>query len=344
MIKTSPMSEARLCCLAVAIVAALGCEKKIEKAHGSPVLLEAYWDIKGVPTRIWSRDPDASVTATVPPQGTQVAFVFDRSLDGARIEDTVDGSSASKASPPVTASWPDIATVMSDPPFAADVLYNSLPDFGPGTSYAFMKPHPAGFPAATTVTFTLDPNGLTSVYGEPMDGPTTIAVTTGSFTVTLPSGTATAPTSYRVPIAFSTRAPKAAALTPFIHVLDGVKPLTFDLANDMGDSTLLYIIPRDCNHNWPPGTTITIFADDGLPDAFGRPMAVPVAGRFTTASIGGCGDGMDGGANDAVSGDGATDVGGGEVGPGDGGVSDAGQPDGGASDDGPVDLAPDDGA
>ena len=42
-----------------------------------------------------------------------------------------------------------------------------------------MKPHIAGFLGHDPVTFTLDPNGLTSVYGEPMDGPTTITVTTG---------------------------------------------------------------------------------------------------------------------------------------------------------------------
>ena len=66
---------------------------------------------------------------------------------------------------------------------------------------------------------------------------------------------------------------------PFIHVLNGVIPLAFDVANDMSDSTLVYIIPRDCNNNWPPGISITIFADEGLPDAFGRPLAIPVTGR-----------------------------------------------------------------
>jgi hypothetical protein len=326
--------------LAVAILAALGCEKKIEKPHGAPVLLEVYWEVKGIPTRIWSRDADASVMTTVPPQGTRVDFVFDRTLDGARIEDTVDGSSASKANPPVTVSWPDMATVMSDPPFAADVLYNSLADWGPGTSYAFMKPHLAGFPATTTVTFNLDANGLTSVYGEPMDGPTTISVTTGSFTVTFPSGTATAPTSYRVPLTFTTRAPRKAALMPFIHVLNGVIPLAFDLANDNGDSTLVSIIPQDCNGNWPAGISLTIFADKGLPDAFGRPLDTPVTGRVATAPIGGCGGGTDGGADDAGASDGATDVSVAETGTSDRGA-DAGVPDGGASADGSADVAPD---
>ena len=46
--------------------------------------------------------------------------------DGERIEDTVNDQPVPKANPPITVSWPDMDTVMSVPPFAADVLYNSL--------------------------------------------------------------------------------------------------------------------------------------------------------------------------------------------------------------------------
>ena len=234
--------------------------------------------------------------------------MFDRSLDGARIEDTVDDMEVPKANPPISAGWPDSDTVMSDPPFSAAVLYNSLPDWGPDTTYAFLTPRPAGFPAATAVTFTLDPNGLTSVYGEPMDGPTAITVNTGPFTVSLPNGTGTVPTSYRVPMAFSTRAPRDQTLTPFIHVLAGVTPLPFDLKNDNGDTTLIYIIPTPTGcSGWPAATEITIFADQGLPDAFGKPLAMPVAGRFVTSSIGSCG-GTDGGASDAAMADAGADA------------------------------------
>ena len=74
-----------------------------------------------------------------------------------------------KANPPITVGWPDMDTVMSNPAFAADVFYNSLPTYGQGTTTAFVQHPRPGFPSATAVTFLLDPNGLTSVYGEPMD-------------------------------------------------------------------------------------------------------------------------------------------------------------------------------
>ncbi len=322
--KNGSMPVPRRCLLAVALLAGLGCRKETNALRGSPVLLKVLWEVNGIPTQIWSRDASMSVPMTVPPEGSRVDFVFDRRLDGERIEDTVNDQPVPKANPPITVSWPDMDTVMSVPPFAADVLYNSLPDFGQGTTYAFFKPRVAGFPAASTITFTLDPNGLTSIYGEPMDGPPTISVGTGPFTVTLPSGTFTAPTSYQIPIAFSTRAPKAAALMPFVHVLDGVTPLPFTLLSDQSDSKLVYAAPTGCRGGWPPGASIVIFADMGLPDAFGRPLAVPVTGRFTASRIaapevdGGCGttdagtpdaDTTDGGVSDAATDGEPTDVG-----------------------------------
>ena len=167
--------------------------------HGAPVLLEVLWEVDGrAHARLEPRRRRGGRDGG-PAAGSRIDFVFDRRLDGARIEDTVDGKPVPKANPPITrrlARHGD--TVMSDPPFAADVFYNSLPDLRPRhdlrvragrTSRAFRRPRP--------ITFSLDPNGLTSVYGEPMDGPTAITVTTGPLTVTLPNSTATVPTSYR---------------------------------------------------------------------------------------------------------------------------------------------------
>ena len=345
MIKTGPMPVPRSCLLAVALIATLGCRKEADALHGSPVLVEVFWEVKGIRTRIWSRDADPAVPTTVPPEGSRVDFVFDRRLDGERIEDTVNDQPVPKANPPITVSWPDMDTVMSVPPFAADVLYNSLPDFGDRTTYTFFKPRVPGFPAMTTITFALDPNGLTSLYGEPMDGPPTITIDTGPFTVTLPPGSFTAPTNYQIPIAFSTRAPKAETLMPFVHVLDGVTPLPFTLLNDQGDSKLVYAAPTGCRGGWPPGAAIVIFADVGLPDAFGRPLAVPVTGRFTASRIaspevdGGCGP-SDAGTSDADTTDATTDAA--TDAANDGGTTDAATTDGGVSDAGP-DAEPTDG-
>jgi len=306
------MSIPRRCLLVAVAVAACGCRSQAETPHGPPVLLEVLWEVDGLSQRVWSRDADASVATTGSAYPSTIDFIFDRRLDGARVEDTVDDKPVPKANPPITVAWPDMATAMSDPPFAADVFYNSLAIFGPNTTYAFVRPHIAGFPSATPITFALDPNGLTSVYGEPMDGPSSITVTTAALTVTLPTSSATVPTSYLAAMAFSTRTPATAALAPFIHVhaaSDGAA-LPFALAPDAGDSKRIYIGPAGCLGGWPPDARVEITADAGLPDAFGRRLAAAAHGSFMTAHIaatpvdGGCGPG------DAGSGDGGSDDGG----------------------------------
>ena len=188
------------------------------------------WEVDGQSQRVWSRDPDAAVSTTGPATPVAIKFVFDRRLDGARVEDTVNGNPVSKANPPITVGWPDMAATMSDPPFAADVFYNSLPNFGPSTTYAFVLPRIPGFPSATPITFALDPNGLTSIYGEPMDRTDVDHRDHRALTVTLPNTSATVPTSYLAAITFSTRAPAGPALAPFINVASAGVGLPFALA------------------------------------------------------------------------------------------------------------------
>jgi hypothetical protein len=301
------MLVARRRLLLAMAIAACGCRKQAEEPHGSPSLLEVLWEVDGVPTLVWSRDADAAVAALASAAGSRVSFVFDRKLDGARVEDTVDGMPVPKANPPITVSWPGSdATTMSDPPFVGDVFYNSLPDFGLGTSYAFLRPRIAGYPSATTITFTLDPSGLTSVYGEPMDGPVTIEVNTTPLAVALQTSTATVSTSYMAPILFSTRAPAGRALIPFVHVATGGATLPFDIIGDAGNAKRVYVVPAACLNGWPADARIEITVDTGLPDGFGRPLAAGVQGSFMTSRIagppadGGCGPG-DAGTTDAVS-------------------------------------------
>jgi len=320
------------CLLVVATIAALGCRKETEEPRGSPILKSVMWQPDSGPSRmVWSRDADAAVAAVVPASGSKIYFVFDGKLDGARIEDTVAGSPVPKANPPITVGWPDMDTVMSNPAFAVDVFYNSLPTNGQGTTTAFVQTHAAGFPSATAVTFVLDPNGLTSIYGEPMVGPTEITVTTEPLVVTLPLSTATVSTSYRAPIAFSTRGPATAALKGFVQVTTGGAALPFELMRDTADAKRLLAVPMGCL--WPPGARIDVSVAAGAPDAFGRPLAAPVTASFMTAAFAAevdAGCGFDAGVTDAT---------GSDTGTGDAGTADTAPADAGTTDTEPADAA-----
>ena len=312
------------CLLVVALIAAIGCGKENEEPRGAPILKYVTWLVDGVPILVWSRDADVAVAAAVPAAGSKIDFVFDGKLDGARIEDTVGGRPVPKANPPITVGWPDMATVMSTPPFAVDAFYNSLPTYGPGTTIAFVQAHAAGFPSATAVTFLLDPNALTSVYGEPMVGPTEITVTTEPLAVTLPLSNATVSTSYRAPIAFSTRGPTTAALKAFVQVTTGGAALPFELMRDTADSKRLLAVPMGCL--WPPGARIDVSVAAGAPDAFGRPLAAAVTASFMTAPFAAEVDAscaFDAGATDATT----TDAGTTDTDPADGGTADTDPPD-----------------
>jgi hypothetical protein len=308
------------CLLVVATIGALGCRKESEEPHGSPILKLVTWQVEGGAARtVWSRDADAEATAVVPAAGSKIDFVFDGKLDGARIEDTVGGSPVPKANPPITVGWPAMDTVMSSPAFAVDVFYNSLPTHGHGTTTAFVQTHAAGFPSATAVTFLLDPNGLTSVYGEPMIGPTEITVTTEPLVVTLPLSTAIVSTSYRAPIAFSTRGPATAALKAFVQVTTGDAALPFELMRDTADSKRLLAVPMGCL--WPPGARIDVSVAAGAPDAFGRPLAALVTASFMTAPFAAevdAGCGFDAAVTDASPSDAGTT----DSDPADGGTTD----------------------
>ncbi len=101
-------------------VAAAGCSDSAP--HGPPVLQQVYWETRGgVQTLVWSSIPtDGPVTTIVSPAATQFDLVFDRVIDGSKIEDTrtIDGvqmqvpkpQDAGAAMSPVTVSdgtWND---------------------------------------------------------------------------------------------------------------------------------------------------------------------------------------------------------------------------------------------
>jgi hypothetical protein len=283
------------------LLAAVGCGSSPPSTpHGPPVLLRMVWERAAGFTVVWSHDQDPSDVASAPGDASRIHFVFDRRLDGARIEETVDGGPVSRQPPAVTVTWPDSDTVMSEPPFAVDAFYNSTPPasapFGPGTTDVFVRPRALGFPSATTVTFVPDKTALTSVYGEPADAPDGIPVAIAPLTVLRSeSGGAdalvTVPPSFLFPISFNDRPARTDDLLPFVHARAGGVELPIALS--LATSTRIYVSPAACLGRWPAGQ-IDVSLDAGLPDAFGVPTTAPqTAGGFIVV-----GDGSDGGSAD----------------------------------------------
>lgn len=294
--------------LVLLAAAGLGACSSPSEPHGPPVLLGVYWLGAGQDTQIWTVADPTLPPVAVDAAGQEVDFVFDRLLDGDRIEDTVkvNGTETTvpKAAPPITVTWPDAATVMSTPPFGSQVLYNSEPFYGPSTAYAFLRPLVAGFPASDTIVFTLDKTGLTSAYGDQMIGPAQISVTTKPLSASfrLPQGTggadaATAvPSNYMLPVVFSNRAAAPSAIEPFVQASAGGATLPIGLAADTGDPTVIYVLPASCLGGWPSNVAVEVTIAAGTPDAFGVPMPADAHTTFTASNAagprpdGGCGN------------------------------------------------------
>ena len=257
--------------------------------HGSPVLTQVYWVAGATQYLAWSSTPD-QIATSVPPFGSEVDFVFDRRLDGDRIEDTVivDGAvtTRSAAIPPITAQWPGMAEMMSDPPFVLTVQYNSEPRFGGASSYVFAQPAIPGFPSSETVTFDLDLSKLTSAYDEPATAPTQIPVVTSPFSVAIATPAAGVPGSYALPLAFSNRLPlvPAAGTSPFVHVARAGAEVPYKLLVDPTQASIWYVAPADCLGVWPAGATLDVTVDAGLPDAFGGKLAQAATASFVTGA------------------------------------------------------------
>jgi len=270
--------------------------------HGSPVLLSVQWISGGGKTQVWT--PTQTGIVQAPAAGQRVDFVFDRRLDGSRIEDIVTQNGVEttvpKATPPVTTAWPDAATAMSMPPFSDQVRYNSEPSYGAATSYVLLQPAVVGFPSADTITFSLDKTKLTSAYGEQMIGPSEITVTTAPFSASfrLPAGSdgsATVPPSFPLPAVFSNRVAGAASIEPFVHAQANGLPVPVVLAADASDRTVVYLLPASCLGGWPVGVPIDVTITAGASDAFGVAMTADAhaptfmaSGAAPIAPDGGC--------------------------------------------------------
>jgi hypothetical protein len=263
--------------LFAAVLLGAGCSGSGEP-HGSPILLQTFWVTSGQRFLVWTLDADPTLVTTVPAGAQEIDFVFDRRLDGSRIEDTttVNGmpTEVPKAMPPVTVGWDGLTPGT----FADQVLYNSEPLFGDSTAYVFLQPLQIGFPSVETVTFSLDKTGLTSAYGDQMTGPAQIPVTTGPFSATfgLPSsvdGSIAVPANFMVPIQFSNRPASTDALAPYVQVTSGGQDLPVALAPNPSDPTIVYVSPASCLGGWPSGVPVEVTLLAGLPDAFGVGLA-----------------------------------------------------------------------
>jgi hypothetical protein len=291
------MRLGRLLLLAAGLAA--GCSSA-QEPHGPPVLLNVYWIVNGQATPIWATSSTDVIQA--PPGAQEIDFVFDRVLDGDRIEDTVTQNgiptTVPKATPPITVSWPDEATAMSAPPFADTVRYNSVPLYGGTTSYVLLQPTALGFPSSDTVTFALDKTGLTSFYDEPMIGPGSISVETGPFSASfqLPAdgdASTAVPQNYMLPVTFTNRI-AVATVEPYIHLSAGGRDVPFQIVGGTSDGLTIYLSAASCLGGWPTGAPIAATVAAGAPDAFGVPMPAEATTTFmavgsTSPPDGGCG-------------------------------------------------------
>jgi hypothetical protein len=309
-------------------VIAAGCGGN-QAPHGSPILLKAYWQIRNQQIQFWPVAPDGGSAAPVPPGASQFNLVFDRVLDGSKIEDTIvingiTGPTAKKApleELPLTVSWPDMGSAAIDPPFNLSVWYNSIPLAGEaaGTAYVYGRETPS-YPSSTALTIALQHKLITSEYNEPMTGPEEITVMTQPFSLaggSLPAGDGgvdpgadagaalpnggVAPVDYWLPLQFNNRtADTVATLPPFIHVTsDGVPVTDFRLVPDPQDPTLVYLQPpvgsASQGQTWTNGARIEVTIDAALPDVFGATLGIASTASFIACSR--CsGSATDGGA------------------------------------------------
>ncbi|HEY2900215.1 MAG TPA: hypothetical protein VGL59_06550, partial [Polyangia bacterium] len=243
-------------------------------------------------------------------------LIFDRRLDGDKIEDTVIEGGVTytipKLMPPVTVTWDGMPLRTDQGAVGLSVAYNSLnlPGEDPGTTYIFGHPL-VGFPSSTTLTFHFDKTSITGTGHVPMIGPDAVSVTTGPFTVSIavPAGgdggaAAMIATDYQIPLVFSNRPAATPVLKPFVSLtIDGTAADFALVVNNDGDLTTVYLGPPQLGTLWPPGARLELAVNAGLPDIFGAPLATSASASFVTK-----GTRQDAGAADDAIGDAADDV------------------------------------
>jgi hypothetical protein len=282
----SARARPRILAVAAACACATACSSPSEP-HGSPILTQIYWVAGGTQSLAWSLDKDTTLVSPLPPFASEIDFVFDRRLDGAKIEDlvTMNGvtTAVPKEPPAVRVTWPDMGAVMSDPPFHLSVDYNSVPRFGGVSSYVFARPDEPGFPASTTLKLEPVPALLTGPYGDPTVLPDPPAVVkTSAFAALLVAATSPVVRSYQLPINFSNRLPTPPATSPHVHVTAHGAEVPYKLLADANLKSRWYVAAADCLGGWPANTTFQVTIDPDFPDAFGVKLGTSAAMTFST--------------------------------------------------------------
>lgn len=309
--------------------------------HGPPVLQQVYWETHGgVQTLVWPSIPaDSGAANGVVPAATQFDLVLDRVIDGSKVEDTVTVNGVSHQQPtavaPVIATWQGMGAP-TDPEFFLSVWYNSvhLPVVGVGTStsyvygrqtasnpFAASQPvatKPSSYPSNTMISICINPNGITSQYGEPMaalpetmsskcpvpdDNPAAswpaVTVLTAPFAVAInpppgavPGTPAAAPTyvptSFSIPLQFNNlTVDPATQLSQYVQVQrnGAVLPASeYSLKVSVSDPTLIFLQPP-AGKIWDSGAQLDVTLSADLRDIYGATLGAAQSASFIPCQL-----------------------------------------------------------
>jgi hypothetical protein len=289
--RARPRSLRKFVLTAAVCALGAGCSSGSTELHGSPVLQQVFWISGGQQLLAWSFEPDPTLVSPLPPFASELDFVFDRRLDGTKIDNLVTENGVTTTVPKepgaVRVTWSDMLTAVSNPPFHLVVDYNSVPRFGGVTSYLFARPDIAGFPASHSLSFTFVPDDITSPYDEPAVLPPSIPIITSAFTSSITSAPAPVATSYQFPLTFSNRLPPPPpAAHPHVHVRTAAGDVPYQLVADTSLASRWYVQAASCLGSWPAGASFELTVDAAFSDAFGVELGQPVTATFSTEMTG----------------------------------------------------------
>ncbi|MDB4979466.1 MAG: hypothetical protein JWM82_218, partial [Myxococcales bacterium] len=272
----------------LALAALAACNSAPADPHGVPVLLGVHWVAGDSTSLVWAPDSTPDIAVSAPPFVSEIDFVFDRRLDGARIEDmfTVGGVAMTGPSnnPPIHVASPGLPSSWSASSYT--VQYNSLGIYGSTTSYVFLRPRAAGLPSGEVVTFDLDRARFANSYGESLASPSSVSIPTSRLTVSVSAPPAPVAGTYQLPFTFSNRMSLSSSASAAFHVRAGGADVPFALVADANVASRWYVVPADCLGRWPASTTFVVVVDPDLPDAFGGKLSAGATATFKTGAGG----------------------------------------------------------